>query len=200
VALSYSDMARRGKFGVNCQPSFRFDVGGGDRWALELAGRAEAYWGLSEAMGWADNGSEVFVISQIGHTRGLILSLREVLGAAALTAEDRMLEGAQVQLGLNVAAGAGQAAMSGGLSGLLNFGKNAAVSNTATAVAAKADAAFRPLVRAAINISWYGQPGMFYSARTQRPFKFHDGDRNRKYKRARFDSYVQMRVRVRAGG
>src|SRR5688572_32735246 len=40
-------------------------AGGRDTWALELAGRAEAAWGLQESMAWADVGGEVFVISQL---------------------------------------------------------------------------------------------------------------------------------------
>ncbi len=195
VGLSYSDMTRRARFGHSCQPGFRTEAGGGDRWVLELAGRAEAAWGLAEAMGWADAGSEVFVISQIGHTRAIIASLRVHLGPGALAAEDRNLEGAQVRLGLNVAAGAATAGRSGGLQGLLNFGADQLISNTTTAVVAGTDAAFRPFVRAAIQTSWYGQPVGFYSARTQRAYKHHEGDRNRNYKRARFDAYVQVRLR-----
>jgi hypothetical protein len=195
LALSYADMARRGKFGVNCQPSFRMDTGGQDRWVLELAGRAEAGWGLAEAMGWADAGSEIFVINQIGHTRGVIASLREHLGSTALTDEDKRLESAQVSLGLKVAAGAASAGMHGGLEGLISFGARQAGSNTATAAAHQVDAAFRPLVRAAVQTSWYGQPVQFYSARTQRTYKQHAPDRSRKYKQARFDAYLHVRVR-----
>jgi Ca-activated chloride channel family protein len=196
VAFAYSDMARRGKFGVNCQPGFRIDAGGRDPWVLELAGRAEAAWGLAEAMGWADGGSEVFAISQIAHTRGTLASIRAQLGAGALAQEDSMLEGAQARLGFNVATDAADAGLSGGLSGLLSFGRRTALNTASAAVTSKVDAAFRPLVRAAVQTSWYGQPVGFYSARTQRPYKMHKGDRNRAYKRARFESYVMMRVRV----
>jgi hypothetical protein len=195
VGMSYSDMGRRARFGQSCQPGFVMERGGGDRWVLELAGRAEAAWGLAEAMSWADHGSEVFVISQIAHTRGIIASMREHLGPAALTAEDRNLEGAQVRLGLSVASGAVDAGLSGGLSGLLNFGARTAASNAATAAVAEVDRNFRPFVRVAIQTSWYGQPVGFYSARSQRSYKLHKGDRNRRYKQARFEAYVQVRGR-----
>ena len=58
---------------ASCRPS-TMPAGGRDLWALELAGRAEAAWGLQESMAWADPGSEVFVISQLGYTRGIIAS------------------------------------------------------------------------------------------------------------------------------
>jgi len=43
----------------------------------------EAASGLQASMAWADEGSEVFVISQIGYTRGLIAGMRERLGPLA---------------------------------------------------------------------------------------------------------------------
>jgi hypothetical protein len=101
----YADLARAGRFLVSCGPHYDGKRGGSDAWALELAGRAEAAWGMQEAMAWADAGSEVFVISQLGHTRGTIASMRDVLGPQALAEEDKMLLGAQVDLGLNVAEG-----------------------------------------------------------------------------------------------
>jgi len=113
----YADLARRGRFLVSCGPHYDGKRGGSDAWALELAGRAEAAWGMQETMAWADAGSEVFVISQLGHTRGTIASMRDVLGQQALAEEDKMLLGAQVYLGLNVAQGAKKSFRSGGVSG-----------------------------------------------------------------------------------
>ena len=62
LGVVYSDITRRGRFGVNCAPGYDARGGGRDGWALELAGRAEAASGLQDAMAWADEGSEVFVI------------------------------------------------------------------------------------------------------------------------------------------
>jgi Ca-activated chloride channel family protein len=185
-----SDMARRTRFGVSCKPKLRGDGGGEDRWVLELAGRAEGSWGLSEVMGWVDQGTEPLAIAQIAFTRGRLAGMRDLLGPGALAEEDRMLEAAQVQLAAEVAAGAATAARGGGLSGLLEFGARTLVSSAATAAS---QGAFRPMVRTARQVSWYGRPVELVAAR-QRPFKPTAGDRNRKHKAARFDAYQRMRV------
>lgn len=195
LAVSYADLTRRARFQVACAPTFTATAGGSEGWALELAGRAEAAWGLAEAMGWADTNSEVFAISQLAYTRGIIASIRERIGPRALTSEDQMLEGAQARLGFSVASGATTSFLNGGLRGLVNFGTKTAVDNTAAVAASKVDAAFRPLVRAGVQMSFYGQPAMRYSARAQRPFKLYDHGRSNRYKQARFDAYVMMRVR-----
>lgn len=191
ISVVGSDMAQRTRFGVACKPRLRATGGGDDRWVLELAGRAEGAWGLSEAMGWVDQGTEPLAIAQLGHTRGLVASMRDVLGPTALAEEDRQLEAAQVQLAAQVAAGAATAARAGGLGGLVEFGARTLVRSAATAAT---QVAFRPLVRAAVELSWYGRPARFLPARTQRPFKAAPGDRNRKNKAARFDAYQRMRA------
>jgi hypothetical protein len=186
-----SDMALRARFGVRCQPRLRGDAGGEDRWVLELAGRAEGAWGLTEALGWLDEGTEPFAIAQLAHTRGLLASMRDQLGPGALADEDRTLEAAQLQLAANVAAGAASAAQGGGLSGLLEFGARTLVSS---ATAAATQRAFHPLVRTAVDLTWYGRPARFLPARTQRPFKVAAGDRNRKNKVTRFDAWKRLRA------
>jgi hypothetical protein len=186
-----SDVALRARFGVRCQPRLRGASGGEDRWVLELAGRAEGAWGLTEAMGWVDGGTEPFAIAQLAHTRGILAGMRDVLGAGALAEEDRALEAAQVQLAANVAAGAATAARGGGLQGLMEFGARALVNSAA---AAATQATFHPLVRTAVEVSWYGRPARFLPARTQRPFKAAAGDRNRENKAARFDAWKKLRV------
>ncbi|HSN16101.1 MAG TPA: VWA domain-containing protein [Anaeromyxobacteraceae bacterium] len=186
-----SDMALRARFGLRCQPRLHGDAGGEDRWVLELAGRAEGAWGLTEAMGWAEGGTEPFAIAQLAHTRGILAGMRDVLGGGALAEEDRALEAAQVQLAANVAAGAATAARGGGLQGLMEFGARALVNSAA---AAATQATFHPLVRTAVEVSWYGRPARFLPARTQRPFKAAAGDRNRKNKAARYDAWQRMRV------
>ena len=143
----YADLARRGRFGVSCAPTYSPAHGGGDNWALELAGRAEAASGLQDAMAWADTGSEPFVISQLGYTRGIIATLRETLGPQALTEEDNMLLQAQADLGLKMASGAANSFMHGGIGGLVNFGAQTAVSTATTAVVYNIDKAFRPRTR-----------------------------------------------------
>lgn len=195
LTVSYADLTRRARFQVGCAPTFTAAAGGNETWALELAGRAEAAWGLAEAMGWADTNSEVFAISQLAHTRGIIASLRERIGPGALAAEDQMLEGAQGRLGFAVASGAASSFLSGGMRGLVSFGTKTAVDNTAAVAASKVDASFRPLVRAGVQMTFYGQPAMRYSARAQRPFKLYDLGKSNRYKQARFDAYVMMRVR-----
>src|SRR5215471_2537257 len=154
--IVYADLVRRGRFGVGCAPRIDARRGGADLWALELAGRAEAAWGLEEAMAWADSGTDVFVISQLGYTRGIIATLRENLGPQALAAEDQMLLDAQAQLGLKVAQGATTSFMHGGVQGLLNFGANQAASNATTVVAYKIDQAFRPRTRVALQVTFEG--------------------------------------------
>jgi hypothetical protein len=194
IAVSYSDVTRRAKFGVDCAPAWAPGAGGRDAWALELAGRAEAAWGFAEAMGWADGNSDVYAISQLGYTRGVIAALRARLGPGALTAEDQMLAGAQARLGIGVASEATSSYLSGGIGGLLDFGKRTAVN---TASAAVVDAAFKPLVRSGVQVTFTGQTGMRYSARGQRRWKQHEADKSNKYKQARFDAYLMMRARPR---
>jgi hypothetical protein len=194
--IVYADLARRGRFGVSCSPGYDGARGGRDLWALELAGRAEAAWGMSEAMAWADNGSEAFVISQLGYTRGIIATLRENLGPQALASEDQMLLGAQAELGLKVAEGAGNSFMSGGMGGLMGFAKQQAVSNATTAVVYNIDKSFRTRVRVGLNVSFRGGTGTRFVARGT-PFKMRDGDSNLKFKRVRFRTYEMMRVRGR---
>ena len=65
-------------------------------------------------MAWADTGSEPFVISQLGYTRGIIATMRDTLGPQALTEEDDMLLRAQTDLGLNVAKGAADSFLTAG--------------------------------------------------------------------------------------
>jgi len=192
--LVYADVTRRGRFGVSCALPYDGVRGGNDAWALELAGRAEAAWGLQEAMAWADSGSELFVISQLGYTRGIIATLRENLGPQALTAEDNMLVGAQADLGMKVASGAANSFMSGGVGGLLNFGANQAVSNATTAVVYKVDQSFRPRVRAGMPVTYWGGQMTLYPSRGT-PYKPHDHDASIRYKRARYRSYHMMRTR-----
>jgi uncharacterized protein YegL len=190
----YADLARRGRFMVSCGPRFDSKRGGSDAWALALAGRAEAAWGMQEAMAWADSGSEVFVISQLGYTRGIIAAMRDVLGQQALTEEDNMLLGAQVQLGLNVAEGAKTSFLHGGLHGLVNFGANQAVSNATTAVVYKIDQSFRVRVRPSVAVTFQGAPATRYVAHGT-PYKPRDRDASIRFKRARWKSYEMMRVR-----
>jgi von Willebrand factor type A domain len=192
--IVYSDFVRKGRFGVNCAPTFDAAHGGRDAWALELAGRAEAAWGMQEAMAWSDSGSEIFVISQLGYTRGLIATLRENLGPQALGPEDKMLLDAQTDLGLKVAEGATNSFLSGGLNGLVNFGKQQAVSNATTAVAYKIDSTFRSRVRIGVPVTFRGGVGTRYVAHST-PYKQHDRDGSIKFKRVRFKTYEMMRVR-----
>lgn len=194
LQLVYADMARRGRFMVSCGPRFDGKRGGSDAWALELAGRAEAAWGLQEAMAWADSGSEVFVISQIGYTRGIIAAMRDVLGQQALTEEDNMLLGAQVTLGLNVAEKAKSSFLSGGVGGLMNFGAKQAVSNTKTALVYNVDKSFRVRVRPTVAVTFMGQSGIRHVAHGT-TYKPRSGDASLRFKRARWKSYEMMRVR-----
>jgi hypothetical protein len=192
--IVYADLARRGRFMVPCGPHFDGKRGGGDAWALELAGRAEAAWGMQEAMAWADSGSEVFVISQLGHTRGVIAGMRDVLGPQALAEEDKMLLGAQVDLGLNVAQGAKTSFMSGGVKGLMNFGAQQAVSNATTAIVYNVDQSFRVRVRPTVAVTFQGTAGTRYVAHGT-TYKPRDRDASIRFKRARWKSYEMMRVR-----
>jgi hypothetical protein len=169
-------------------------MGGRDSWALQLAGRSEAAWGLSEAMSWADSGSEIFVISQIGYTRGIIATMRERLGPQALGEEDKMLLDAQMNLGLKVGTEAAHSFMSGGVSGLMNFGKQQVASNAATAVSYNIDKTFHVRVRLSVQTNYNGQPGTRFVARGT-PYKARDRDASLKFKRARYSSYKMMRSR-----
>ena len=192
----YADLARRGRFGVSCGPRFEAARGGRDKWALELAGHAEAAWGMQEAMAWADSGSEAFVISQLGYTRGIIASMRDILGPQALEPEDKMLLDAQTDLGLAVAKGAASSFLSGGMGSLLDFGAQQAASNATTAVAYKIDSAFRERVRIGLPVTFRGGPGTRFVAHGT-PYKPREADASLRFKRVRFKTYEMMRVRVR---
>ena len=194
MGIVYSDLARRGRFGVNCSPGYDGRAGGRDSWALELAGRAEAAWGLQESMAWADAGSEVFVISQLGYTRGLIAGMKEKLGPQALAAEDKMLLDAQVELGIRVGTEAADSLMSGGIGGLMKFGKRAVVSNATAAVAYKIDKAFKPRARVSLQVMHMGVAGTRFVAHGT-AYKPRDRDASLRFKRARYSSYRMMRTR-----
>jgi hypothetical protein len=194
MGVVYSDLARRGRFGVNCGPTWEANAGGRDGWALELAGRAEAASGLQESMAWADAGSEVFVISQLQTTRKLIATMRERLGPQALSAEDNMLKDAQTELGMKVASGAAHSLMSGGVGGLLSFGKDQAVGNVTTAAAYTIDKAFHARVRVGVPMVFEGGNGTRYAARGT-PYKPRDHDASIRFKRTRWKSYQMMRTR-----
>jgi uncharacterized protein YegL len=194
IGLVYSDLARRGRFGVSCTPGYDGRAGGRDTWALELAGRSEAAWGLQESMAWADAGSEVFVISQIGYTRGIIEVMRERLGPQALAEEDKMLLDAQMNLGLKVGTQAAKSFMSGGVGGLMNFGRQQAASNATTAVAYNVDKAFQPRARVSVQVTYQGSAGTRFVAHGT-PYKARDKDASLRFKRARYSSYRMMRTR-----
>ena len=194
--IVYADLARHGRFGVSCEPRFEATRGGADPWALELAGHAEAAWGFQEAMAWADSGSEVFVISQLGYTRGIIATLRETLGAQALGPEDDMLLKAQADLGLKVAEGATHSFLSGGINGLVNFGAQTAVSNATTAVVYNIDKSFQARLRVDIPVTYRGGPALRFVAHGT-PYKPRDREASLRFKRARWSSYEMMRVRPR---
>jgi Ca-activated chloride channel family protein len=194
--LVYADLARHGRFSVSCAPRFDAVHGGRDTWALELAGHAEAAWGMQEAMAWSDQGSEVFVISQLGYTRGIIATLREILGPQALGPEDDMLLKAQAELGLNVAKGATSSFLSGGLGGLVKFGEQQAISNATTAVEYKIDSAFKQRVRIGVPVTFRGTAGTRFVAHGT-PYKQRESDGSIRFKRVRFKTYEMMRYRGR---
>jgi uncharacterized protein YegL len=192
--IVYADFQRRGRFALQCAPRYEVARGGRDPWALELAGRAEAAWGMQEAMAWSDQGSEAFVISQLGYTRGIIASMRDVLGPQALGPEDKMLLDAQTDLGLNVAKGAASSLFSGGVGGLIHFGEQQAVSNTTTAIEYKIDSAFKARVRVGVPMPYRGGMATWYVAHGT-PYKQRDHDGSIKFKRVRWKTYEMMRVR-----
>jgi hypothetical protein len=194
-SIVYADLTRHGRFGVTCSPGYDGARGGRDLWTLELAGRAEAAWGMQEAMAWADNGSEAFVISQLGYTRGIIATLRENLGPQALTAEDQMLLGAQAELGFKVASGAADSFLSGGVGGLMNFGKKQAVSNATTAAVYTIDKSFQARVRVGTPVTYRGAAGMRFIVHGT-TYKPRDHDASIRFKRQRWKTYEMMRVRV----
>jgi len=195
TAISYSDVNRRGKFGVTCAPVIT-KTGGRETWVLEAAGHAEAAWGFAEAMGWADGGSEVYAITQLGYTRDLLKVLRAPLTPASLMSEDKMLTDAQNRLGFGVAKEATGSLLSGGVAGLMNYGARTAEKTATAAVVDSVDKSFSPLVRKGMPFTFYGRAGTRYSARGQRSFKLYEPEKSNKYKQARFDAYVMMRVRL----
>jgi hypothetical protein len=194
IGVVYADVTRRGRFGVSCGPSYNAPAGGRDGWALELAGRAEAASGLAAAMAWADAGSEVFVISQIGHTRSIITAMRAKLGPGALTPEDNMLLQAQGSLGFKVVSGAATSYLDDGLTGLLDFGKKEVMSNASTAVTYNVDKAFHTRARVGVGVTFEGAAATRYAARDT-PYKPRDHDASLHFKRARWKSYQMMRSR-----
>ena len=121
-------------------------------------------------------------------------AMRERLGPQALTAEDNMLLQAQADLGLKVASGAANSFLSGGVGGLLNFGKQQAVSNATTAVVYNVDKAFHARIRIGVQTTFQGGSGTRYAVRGT-PYKPHDHDASIRFKRARWKSYQMMRTR-----
>ncbi len=196
IQVSYADVTRRGKFGINCAPVVGPN-GGNDAWVIEAAGHAEAAWGLAEAMGWADADSEVYAISQISYTRDLIKALMPLAPAGSLADEDALLAGAQATLGIGVATEASNSITSGGLGGLMNFGAKTVERTATAAVVDSIDKKFQAALRRGMPFTLYGIAGVRYSARGQRVFRMHEGNKNAKYKKARFDAYLMMRVRLR---
>ncbi|HVV49948.1 MAG TPA: VWA domain-containing protein [Polyangia bacterium] len=189
VSVVYSDVTRQGRFSLSCAPNHDPHAGGADRWALELAGRGEAASGLETAMALSDAGNDLGFAKQIGETRGIIGGMRNVLGAQALMAEDQMLLGAQVELGLQLAEGASNALSSGGVRGLLSFGAQTVAKNVMAA-------AFQPGVRAGEQVTFEGMTATRYSVRNT-PVKERDEKAGPKFKRARYRSYEMMRHRGR---
>jgi hypothetical protein len=105
-----------------------------------------------------------------------------------------MLLDAQVELGLNVAQGAKKSFLGGGVSGLMNFGAQQAVSNATTAVIYNVDQSFRVRVRPTVAVTFQGAAGTRYVAHDT-TYKPRDRDASIRFKRARWKSYEMMRVR-----
>ena len=59
--------------------------------------------------------------------------------------------------------------MSGGVGGLMNFGKQQAVSNATTAVAYNIDKTFRPRVRITVQVNYQGRRRAPATSRTAPP-------------------------------
>jgi hypothetical protein len=194
IGVAYADLARRGRFAVSCSPSYDAQAGGGDGWALEFGGRAEAASGMQEAMSWADAGSEVFVISQLGHTRSIITAMRGKLGPGALTTEDNMLLQAQASLGFKVVTGAATSYLDDGVTGLMDFGRKQVMSNATTAATYTIDKTFHTRARVGVPVTFEGTSATRYAVRGT-PYKPRDHDASLRFKRARWKSYQMMRSR-----
>lgn len=193
IELTYADMSAKAYFALSCAPNIG-PQGGAERWVLQLAGSAEASWGLAEAMSWADADRDAYAIAQLGYTRELLERMEVVLGRDALRAEKARLDEAQTVLGLRIADEAAGSLLSGGIAGLVNYGANQAARS---AEAAAID--FAPRVRVGVPFSVYGSVGVRFSAHAGRAFRQRGGDKGRAYKQARYDAYRRMRVRVRVG-
>ena len=105
-----------------------------------------------------------------------------------------MLLDAQVNLGMKVGTEAAQSFMSGGVGGLMNFGKRQAVSNAVTAANYNIDKTFRTRVRITVQANFNGASGTRYVARGT-TYKPRDRDASLRFKRARYSSYRMMRTR-----
>jgi hypothetical protein len=189
ISIVYADVTRQGRFSLSCAPNHDPHAGGADKWVLELAGRGEAASGLQTAMALSDSGNDIGFVKQIGETRGIIGGIRNVLGAQALVAEDQMLLGAQVELGLQLAEGAMNSLSNGGLRGLLSFGAKTVANNVVAA-------AFTPGVRTGVDVMFEGVSGTRFAAHNT-PFKERDDKAGPKFKRARYRSYQMSRRRGR---
>ena len=187
ISIVYADVTRQGRFSLSCAPNHDPHAGGADKWALELAGRGEAAWGLETAMALSDSGNDIGFVEQIGETRGIIGGIRNVLGPQALAAEDQMLVVAQVELGLQLAEGAMSSLSNGGVRGLLSFGAQAVAKNVVAA-------AFAPGVRTGVDVTFEGGAGTRFAAHNT-PYKARDDKAGPKFKRARYRSYQMMRRR-----
>jgi hypothetical protein len=189
ISVVYADVTRQGRFSLSCAPNHDPHAGGPDKWALELAGRGEAASGLQTAMALSDSGNDIGFVKQIGETRGIIGGMRNVLGPQALVAEDQMLVGAQVELGLQLAEGAMNSLSDGGLKGLLSFGAQTVAKNVVAA-------AFSPGVRTGVDVTFEGVSGTRFAAHNT-PVKERDDKAGPKFKRARYRSYQMTRRRGR---
>ena len=194
IGIVYSDLARRGRFGVSCSPGYDGRDGRARQLGAGAGGARGGRLGLQESMAWADSGSEVFVISQIGYTRGIIATMRERLGPQALGRRRQDAARCAGEPGPQGRDQAAQSFMSGGVGGLMNFGKHQAVSNATTAVAYNIDKTFQTRVRITVQGNFNGASGTRYVARGT-TYKPRDRDASLRFKRARYSSYRMMRTR-----
>ena len=128
------------------RPGYDAARGGRDSWALELAGRAEAASGPAGVDGLGRQRQRgVRDLAARVHARASSPACASGSGPQALAAEDKMLLDAQTESRPQGRAGRPPTrSWSGGVGGLMSFGKQQAVSNATTAVAYNIDKAFQP--------------------------------------------------------
>ena len=184
-----------GASACRARPATTARAGGRDNWALELAGRAEAALGPAGIDGLGRQRQRgVRHLADRLHARHHRDDARAAGPAGARRRGQDAARRAGRTWASRSATEAAKSFMSGGVGGLMNFGKQQAVSNATTAVAYNIDKTFQHARAHHRAGQLQRRVGTRYVARGT-TYKPRDRDASLRFKRARYSSYRMMRTR-----